>query len=58
MAEAGMTLSRAFYILFTTSTQPGNKLPGSRCEGGRGFDFGSMASQYSTNDKKESDVQI
>jgi hypothetical protein len=58
MAEGAAAPSRAFYILFTTSIQPGNKLPESRCEGGRGFDFGSMASQHSTNEKRESDVQI
>jgi|GEM_PF-6675610 len=58
MADSGLRLSPAFYILFTTSIQPGNKLSGSRCEGGRGFDFGSMASQHSTNEKRESDVQI
>jgi hypothetical protein len=51
-------VSRGFYIFFTFSIQAGNKLDGSRCEGGRGFDFGSTASRYATNDKRESDVQL
>lgn len=34
---AGAQESGPFYIFFTTSIQPGNKLPEGRCEGGLGL---------------------